>query len=91
MNDSHTVPQNTMSLDLAKLIVEQVQNLQAAYFELDEATDAAALLREQRSVLMQRVNELEKRVRRQDERIAALADDNRALRAVIAEWQKAAA
>lgn len=89
-NDTDTIARQ-MSADTAKLIVELVGKCEAAYVEADELTAAVRDLREQRAVLLQQLHEAGRADRRQKERIAALCDENRRLRAEIASWLRAAA
>lgn len=80
-----------MTRSIADLVVDLAHRLEAAYVEADEAKADAKAVREQRGILLERVHELEKLTKRQGERIAALCDENRALRATVTEWQKVAA
>lgn len=80
-----------MDRDTASLIVELVQKCEAAFVEVDEHLDTIGAMREQRAILLQQNGEYQKRIARQDARIAALCEENRALRQQVAEWLKAAA
>lgn len=80
-----------MTPEIARLIVDLTQRLEDAYAESDEAKADAARVREQRQILLHQIHEAGKADKRQKERIAALCDENRRLRAEIASWLKAAA
>lgn len=93
MNDNETLTQGSrvVSADTAALIIGLVEKVEAAHVESDELAATVSVLREQRAILMQRVHEFEKQTKQQRQRIATLCDENRALRAQVAEWIKAAA
>ncbi len=89
--ESSTTPGACMTPEIARLIVELTQQLDAAYGEIDEAKADAADVREQRAIVLQQLHEANKTIKRQAERIATLCDENRALRQQAAEWMKVAA
>lgn len=80
-----------MSRDIAKLIVELMNTLRVAHDDLDAADVDRRELREQRTVLLQQLHEADREIKRQRERIAVLADANRALLAERREWTRVAA
>lgn len=97
MSDTKTVAHQTtpsapaISSDLAALLVELTQRAEAAFADADELRLEITALREQRAILFQQLHEAHAQIKRQQARIITLIDDQRALRAQVAEWQKAAA